>query len=1075
MTTRRPDVDRIMSGLKDFQRHSVDYVFQRLYGSEDPVQRFLVADEVGLGKTMVARGLIARVIDHLWDSTSRIDIIYICSNGAIARQNINKLNIDDETNTALATRITLLPELLPDLTTRKLNFVSFTPSTSFNLKSSLGRREERVLLYELLRDPWHFRGSRPANVFRGNTHSDRFRWEVDKYKRGSVDETIRASFVARLKQEDERRCTEGKEPLEGQFARLSEQFLTSRTNPGREIRNQRAHFIGTLRALLAETCLRSLEPDLIILDEFQRFKHLLDEEDEASQLARGLFNYSDAQSHARVLLLSATPYKMYTVDGEAGGDDHCADFLATLRFLQKDASRTERTGELLQQIRRDLLGAGAGDGSGLGGLTRELEQELRRVMVRTERLAVTDDRDGMLRVADANAADLRQGDIADYLSLAKIATEIEHHEPMEYWKSAPYLLNFMDRYQFKELFEEACGEPECLASIRDGASTARNLLLDWDAVTRYQEIDPANARLRWLLGRVVASGAWRLLWLPPAAPSRKLEGPFANPDLGDVTKTLIFSAWQVVPKVVSALTSHAVERQIAEATSDGIAPTRLEGGVLRLGQDRSASTFGLLYPSVRLAQAAAEVSTELRGAHQLPSSEQVLQALEEALAPELAKLAARGSASGEIDERWYWLAPVLLDAEVDRTRTLSWLESGDLNAAWELEDDEAEDGGVAAGVSQFLSHLPSLVRDGPAALGAQPADLPTKLAKMALGSPAVAALRALAAVSNEPDALVYEPTRAAAAQVAWGLRHLLNSPEATGIVRGNAREPYWMLVLNYAISGCLDDVLAEYAHVLVDWRGVAQESPDRRLEEVSETMASAIGLRAGAIRADELDLTRPTGSVQVGKRTMRGHFATRLAVDESDLDEAKGTERLERVSKAFNSPFWPFVLTTTSIGQEGLDFHLYCHAVAHWNLPSNPVDLEQREGRVHRFKGHAVRKNLARRHGDVAVPAGEDRWAAMFQAAHDQRAPGVGDLVPYWVYTAEGGSAIERHLPFLPLSRDTSRYEQLKDSLAIYRMVFGQPRQEDLLEYLRKHVPEERLEAVRRELMIDLSPPATMT
>ena len=44
---------------------------------------------------------------------------------------------------------------------------------------------------------------------------------------------------------------------------------------------------------------------------------------------------------------------------------------------------------------------------------------------------------------------------------------------------------------------------------------------------------------------------------------------------------------------------------------------------------------------------------------------------------------------------------------------------------------------------------------------------------------------------------------------------------------------------------------------------------------------------------------------------------------------------------------------STSIGQEGLDFHTYCHAVVHWNLPSNPVDMEQREGRVHRYKGHA--------------------------------------------------------------------------------------------------------------------------
>jgi len=62
--------------------------------------------------------------------------------------------------------------------------------------------------------------------------------------------------------------------------------------------------------------------------------------------------------------------------------------------------------------------------------------------------------------------------------------------------------------------------------------------------------------------------------------------------------------------------------------------------------------------------------------------------------------------------------------------------------------------------------------------------------------------------------------------------------------------------------------------------------------------------------------------------------------------------RADQVRTAFNSPFWPFVLASTSVGQ-GLDFHLYCHAVVHWNLPSNPVDLEQREGRVHRFNARS--------------------------------------------------------------------------------------------------------------------------
>ena len=42
--------------------------------------------------------------------------------------------------------------------------------------------------------------------------------------------------------------------------------------------------------------------------------------------------------------------------------------------------------------------------------------------------------------------------------------------------------------------------------------------------------------------------------------------------------------------------------------------------------------------------------------------------------------------------------------------------------------------------------------------------------------------------------------------------------------------------------------------------------------------------------------------------------------------------------------------------------------LVHLNLPGNPVDLEQREGRIHRYKGHAVRRNVAAAHADDAVP-----------------------------------------------------------------------------------------------------------
>lgn len=178
--------------------------------------------------------------------------------------------------------------------------------------------------------------------------------------------------------------------------------------------------------------------------------------------------------------------------------------------------------------------------------------------------------------------------------------------------------------------------------------------------------------------------------------------------------------------------------------------------------------------------------------------------------------------------------------------------------------------------------------------------------------------------------------------------------------------------------------------------------------------------------------------------------------------------RKEHVRAAFNSPFWPFVLATTSIGQEGLDFHQYCHAVVHWNLPSNPVDLEQREGRIHRYKGHAVRKNVAARYFTSLNGNWCDPWEWMFNLACEE-SDDKSQIVPYWVF--EGNAMIERHIPVLPLSRDARMLPGLKTALAIYRMVFGQPRQDDLLEYLMRRLTPEKLAAAMECVRINLTPP----
>jgi hypothetical protein len=136
------------------------------------------------------------------------------------------------------------------------------------------------------------------------------------------------------------------------------------------------------------------------------------------------------------------------------------------------------------------------------------------------------------------------------------------------------------------------------------------------------------------------------------------------------------------------------------------------------------------------------------------------------------------------------------------------------------------------------------------------------------------------------------------------------------------------------------------------------------------------------------------------------------------------------------------------------------------------VDLEQREGRVHRYKNHAVRKNLAASYG-LSHMSNEmvDPWESLFSVATSERDEDATDMVPFWIYPLEDGARIERHVPAFPLSRDRDRIAALKRSLAAYRMVFGQARQEDLLSYLLSRFTEEEVSTYADILRIDLQPP----
>jgi hypothetical protein len=102
-----------------------------------------------------------------------------------------------------------------------------------------------------------------------------------------------------------------------------------------DLRQACTALIGELRGMLAQASVQSLEPDLIILDEFQRFHDLLHGDNEAADLASQLFNHVDSAGNtAKTLLLSATPYRMLTLSGDEPDDgEHYRDFLETLSFL----------------------------------------------------------------------------------------------------------------------------------------------------------------------------------------------------------------------------------------------------------------------------------------------------------------------------------------------------------------------------------------------------------------------------------------------------------------------------------------------------------------------------------------------------------------------------------------------------------------------------------------------------------------------------------------------------------------------------------------------------------------------
>ena len=673
---RRPSVEATLKPLKPFQRRTVEHAFHRLFMADDSTGRFLVADEVGLGKTLVARGIIARTIDYLWDKVNRIDIVYICSNASIARANLPKLRVGgaDERSLALATRLTMLATELaprpdrPGLADSKVNFVSFTPRTSFDMGQSGGRASEREVLFHLL-NPLLKRRTALMNLLQGRiTSTNRWRGHL-KHNRQRLDTTIQERFNAAFDQQSGLR-----ENLQELIDRW---FYRHRLHWPYKARSARNRVIARLRRLLAEVCVHSLEPDLVILDEFQRFKDLLETRENrrtaAAKLAQTLFQTTAHDGKpVRTLLLSATPYTLYTADAEIEQEDHYKDFLATTRFLLgNDNARVEAVKHRLSYFGATLKRAAAEEAGHVEPVKQAkdaVEASLRAVMARTERVVLTEDRDAMV-AENQQTTEITTSDVRQYLATDELFRVVGDPDPMRFWKSAPFLAHFMHGYRFNERLDEMIAKsPPRLAEV---FRRHRQAFLTVDTLEKWRQFDPANAKLRTLMRELLDEGLWRLLWIPPTLPYWPLEGPFEGKEL--TTKRLLFSAWHVVPDVVSAVLSYEAERRMTEGqTAGGRTITsyknldKQQGRLLRLTQSTSSSRSRhrlllLLVPCLPLADRAHPLDAPPDQDRCAWVRKQVETLLAEAELPD--------PPNGEIDERWEWAAPLLLDPGLSRFLT----------------------------------------------------------------------------------------------------------------------------------------------------------------------------------------------------------------------------------------------------------------------------------------------------------------------------------------------------------------------------------------------------------------------
>jgi hypothetical protein len=1053
----------IMCELKDFQRATVCRIDELYRNGQN---RVLVSDEVGLGKTLVAKGTIAKFAKlRQEEGKNLVKVVYICSNSSIAEQNLEKLRIVNEitTESTDTSRLSMqhLNIFMQEHDETKLNnyvkLIPLTPKTSFNVSNSQGIKGERALMFIILSiikelKPYRRKLSKLLS-FGVNDWKYWVYTYLDKVK--LCNKKSNGKYRKFMYQEVEKYLEytkfNGKSLMECLFDFCDNQ----NKHDSKEIKD----LIVQLRIMFSDISLEMLNPDLIIMDEFQRFKELINGSNEdLNHLSRKLFFTDDV----RILMLSATPYKMYStldeIDEET--DVHYNEFFDVMNFLNKSDEEKDNFKKIWENYSVELKEFNKEDKTSFILAKNKAEKAMFRNVCRTERITETkvanliEDNDAKKQLI------VSKEDITSYINAQKLIndTSLNINVQMDYIKSSPYIMSFMESYQLKkEICRYFKDNPDEIYKMDKST-----FWLNKSQIDNYDEIPFNNARLNDLMNHVLKEGYEKLLWIPPSKPYYELGGAFKNHE--GFSKTLIFSMWEMVPRMISSLVSYDVERKTIgklDRTNNDIRyftksryPSHRLNFSLKNEKPSNMALFTLIYPSKCLSNAYDPVDCLNRKL----SLEEIESEIKSKLRNELTE--TRKGVSKKGDPRWYYLAPLFLDLKYHSSFVHSWFS----NMERFINKDSKQNI-----LSAHLEYLKGYVSSPNfyLNLGEQPKDLWDVLCDMAIASPAICAYRCYKNYSHNTSK---EPLGLFATNFARKFMGHMNKPESISVIdlifKSNSESSYWKNVLKYSKQGNLQAVFDEYVHMLSC--NVDKGRKDL-ISFINHKLISSLDIVIARYNFDTFeDFNSRIQGHKPKPKKLRTHFAVSFT---RGNDDEKDANRRKSVRNAFNSPFRPFVLASTSIGQEGLDFHNYCRRIVHWNIPSNPLELEQREGRINRFKCLAIRQSVAKKYGDIKFNS-YDIWDELFEeASRNEKGDGSSDLIPYWgLNDSKNLIKIERIVPMYPFSSDVAKYERVMKILSLYRLTLGQSRQEKLLSEIFKGIGEDYNLDDIKELFINLSP-----